>query len=250
MNKIQGVKEWAEASYNIQSGCKFNCAYCYAKAHAIRFKRHTAESWEKPIPKENITVPKNKTVMFPTTHDIRRINIQRFQFNLYRLIEAKNKIIIVSKPSYNCIVSICNSFKDFKHNILFRFTIGSLQDDILSFWEPRAPEASERIACLQYAFINGFKTSVSMEPLLNIDFDQTVNDILHLEQLVNEKIWIGKMNQGASRLTINGHSDKIKDFRKLDSYWNQEMLKKLQKQPDISDLGNKIAWKENCIKKP
>jgi len=188
--------------------------------------------------------------MFPTTHDISAKNLILFSMQLYQLLEQNKKVIIVSKPSYNCIVSICNTFKEHKNKILFRFTIGSLQDDILSFWEPRAPEASERMACLKYAFINGFKTSVSMEPLLNIDFDQTVNDILHLEQLVNEKIWIGKMNHGASRLTINGHPEKIKDFRKLDCYWNQEMLIKLQRQPDISDFGNKIAWKENCIKKP
>lgn len=250
MNKIQGVKEWAEASYNILSGCEYDCLYCYGKADAIRFKRKTAEYWHQSYLKEKSSrIPKLKTVMYPSVHDITKKHLIYHISTIHDILYNHNKLIIVSKPNYECIVKLCKTFNPKKDNILFRFTIGSLDDSILSFWEPRAPDSSERLACLKYAYLNGFKTSVSMEPFLNTDIDQAINDILHIEQFVNEKIWIGKMNQGAARLTINGHSDKIPAFRKLDEYWNQDNLKKLQSELPFY-LRNKIAWKENCIKQP
>jgi DNA repair photolyase len=91
-----------------------------------------------------------------------------------------------------CIEKICGSLRDFKSQILFRFTIGACDDRILSYWEPNAPRYDERKKCLIYAFESGFETSVSVEPML----DSTSIDTLISELLpyATNSIWIGTMN--------------------------------------------------------
>ncbi len=49
---ITGTEEWAESNINIADGCQHDCKYCYAKEMAIRFKRHTVESWKDSKLKE------------------------------------------------------------------------------------------------------------------------------------------------------------------------------------------------------
>ena len=63
---------------------------------------------------------------------------------------------------------------------------------MLAFWEPGAPSYEERRACLEYAYSQGFKTSVSMEPIVNIaDIDAIIQDVDHF---VTNDIWLGAMN--------------------------------------------------------
>ena len=73
-----------------------------------------------------------------------------------------------------------------------RFSIGACDDQILSFWEPNAPNFEERKQCLKYAYKADFRTSVSVEPML----DSANIDILisELSPYVTHSIWIGKMN--------------------------------------------------------
>ena len=75
--------------------------------------------------------------------------------------------------------------------MLFRFTIGATNDEILSFWEPNAPSYNERKQSLKYAFDAGYKTSVSVEPMLDSEHtEELAND---LSPCVNHSIWIGTM---------------------------------------------------------
>jgi DNA repair photolyase len=100
--------------------------------------------------------------------------------------------LIVSKPHLDCIEAICQQFGDYREKILFRFTIGACDDQVLSYWEPDAPAYAERKAALQYAYEQGFQTSVSVEPMLDsVNIDQLVAELL---PYVTETIWIGKMN--------------------------------------------------------
>jgi hypothetical protein len=57
--------------------------------------------------------------------------------------------------------------------------------------EPNAPKYKERKTCLEYATKNGFRTSASMEPMLDTPNIQSL--IKDLEPLVNEDIWLGTM---------------------------------------------------------
>jgi DNA repair photolyase len=67
-----------------------------------------------------------------------------------------------------------------------------MDDGILSFWEPNAPKYEERKVCLAYARNRGFRTSVSMEPML--DTPNIESMIKDLDPLVSEDIWLGTMN--------------------------------------------------------
>jgi hypothetical protein len=131
---------------------------------------------------------------------------------LDKLLVAGNDVLIVSKPHLECIGKICQAFghyrDDFKivkcdgqtgiidesrlHRIVFRFTIGAVDDQILNFWEPKAPSYEERKAALKYAFDAGFQTSVSAEPMLDAgNIDLLIADLM---PFITDSFWIGEMN--------------------------------------------------------
>lgn len=198
--KISGTSEWAVANYNCILGCPHHCVYCYARHDSVRRKICPSnEAWGTTYHKPKAMYPKIKkydgTVMFPTTHDLTPENLDIWMLALDRLLHAGNNVLVVSKPHYLCIKEITNSFQGaFKKQILFRFTIGSPDDKILKFWEPGAPDFNERFQCLKLAFTEGFKTSVSVEPMLGTP-KEIVSMFHGLSPHVTDSIWIGKMNR-------------------------------------------------------
>ena len=91
-----------------------------------------------------------------------------------------------------------------KEQLLFRFTIGSALDEVLSFWEPGAPVFAERLAALELAWANGYQTSVSCEPMLDGHIDAVIHQV---EPFVTDAIWLGKANRFPMHLSIyNGSS--------------------------------------------
>lgn len=248
MKTVFGTYEWAEATFNIINGCSHNCKYCFSKEMAIRFKRKEPESWpleELNIHQFNSSIPhRDGIVMFPSTHDITPDNLQYTLVFLSRILENNNRVLIVTKPHYECIKRICETCAEYRDKILFRFTIGSTDDEALSFWEPGAPSYAERKQSLIYAFSKGFQTSVSCEPMLDANVE---NVVLDLQGYVTDAIWIGKMNFVMRRLKMNGC---------LDAETEQRASKLLQEQDDrnIIDLYNRlknnpiIKWKESIKK--
>jgi DNA repair photolyase len=171
---VFGTLEWALHNENFISGCAHDCRYCYSKEMAIRFKRKTAESWpveEINQRKLNSAVKKYAgRVMFPSSHDITPDHLDNSLFYLRKILSAGNDVLLVTKPHYVVAESICSNLHSFKKQLLFRFTIGSADSDILRFWEPHAPCFEERFNSLVHAHDMGFATSVSIEPMLdNID---------------------------------------------------------------------------------
>jgi len=193
-----GFRDWTEPKNNINicSGCENNCVYCYAKSMAYRFGQVKEERWHQMITRQK-DVDKdrklhNGIVGFPSSHDILPANLEAYLIVLGKLLRAGNEVLIVSKPRVECIKRICEAVQFFKDKVLFRFTIGAMNDDILSFWEPNAPKYQERKECLKYALNIGFRTSVSMEPMLD---SQNIEDLVaDLSPLVSEDIWLGTMN--------------------------------------------------------
>lgn len=190
-----GTKEWADSNVNCYSGCSNNCGYCYAKKMAIRFGRKTENTWRIMVPNETTIQKSYKKrvgrVMFPTSHDITAESLENCVIVLEKLIEAVNCVLVTTKPSIYCIRKICEKFQDKKELIQFRFTITSMDNELLEFWEPGAPFFEVREHSLKYAFNHGFKTSVSIEPFLDKDPYILVDRLL---PYVTESIWIGKMN--------------------------------------------------------
>jgi DNA repair photolyase len=182
--------------------------------------------------------------MFPTTHDITLGNMVHTLPVLRAMLEAGNKVLVVSKPHPVVIQTICSDFANFKDSILFRFTIGSANDETLRFWEPGAPSYIERVACLACAHATGFQTSVSMEPLLETDEDIIVALVEGLASYVTDSIWLGKMNKPIERLTQNGvyDAETAKWTADLMASQSDERIKAL-----YGRLKNhpKVKWKES-----
>jgi DNA repair photolyase len=156
--------------------------------------------------------------------------------------------MIVSKPHLVCIKRICKEFDKYKDKILFRFTIGSIDDKVLKFWEPNAPGFEERFACLKYALKHGFHTSVSCEPMLDNHIEKVIYKV---NSYVTETIWIGKINRllgttGRGNLEFNGHlnSDTKEKALQLIEWQSDENIIKL-----YESLQNnpKIRWKSSIL---
>jgi len=198
------------------------------------------EEW-RTLNKEKRNIKKEKTlyngtVMFPSMHDIHEENLDLCLDVLNNLLSAGNKVLITSKPKFPCIEKICSTFQDYKENILFRFSIGTLDEKIIHLWEPGASTVYERLRCLNYCFERGFNTSVSMEPML--DSSSVIGDFFLLEKYVTDSIWIGLMNKIDQRV-INIPADEMQRIKDGQSFAIIENIHtSLKYQP-------KVKWKDS-----
>jgi len=199
-----GTKEWSKDTVNIQMGCEHGCRYCYARQMMVDWlKKCPAEQWAHPVINNSAVDAEYKridgVVMFPSTHDITQRNLAQCLCVLRKLLDAGNQVLIVSKPHWECITLICETLKEYKSQIMFRFTIGSRSDELLSFWEPYAPRFHERLACLEYAWKCGYQTSVSCEPYL----DMNVKDLFAtVAPYITDSFWIGKLRDLNRRVDL------------------------------------------------
>jgi DNA repair photolyase len=206
--KIDGTQEWSGISLNFQRGCRNDCLYCYGKRDACRRAITTPDgitpsTWheesvsitgKKLLVKNSafsLLPPDKQPYMFPTTHDIFPENLINYKNLLKRALDGGNFVLIVSKPRRECIENICADFTSYRRKMMFRFTIGSSNDDVLKFWEPNAPSFAERLDCLKLAFKKGYKTSVSCEPMLDDNIHAVIEAV---EDYVCDFIWLGTMN--------------------------------------------------------
>ena len=217
-----GVGEWAAASVNYQNGCEHDCRYCYAKAMAIRFKRATPQSWCHPVIRPKALAmsyhKREGRIMTPTSHDITPVNLQASLIVLRKLLQAGNELLIVSKPHLSCIQTLCADLQDFKAQILFRFTMGSADETTLRYWEPAAPSFHERLAALKWAHQQGFATSVSCEPMLDLHINKV---IAATKPYVTDAIWLGRVNQLRQAIAKNCPGD-TEAMRKADQLLNEQ----------------------------
>ena len=245
---VFGTTEWAASNVNIIKGCSNDCKYCFSKEMSIRFKRKTPENWKEEEVNWEVY---NKTpryregyIMFPSTHDITPEHLDLATDYLKRLLGAGNKVLIVSKPSFECIKQICDTFSDYKERILFRFTIGSTSNKTLKFWEPDAPDYEERKKALIYAYEAGYQTSISCEPMLDNKINKVIDD---LKEYVTDAIWLGKMNFAIRRLRTNGqlNAETLAAAEQLLEWQSDEAIKKLYKKYKDNP---QIKWKESIKK--
>ncbi|MEI8139047.1 MAG: radical SAM protein [bacterium] len=203
-----GTQEWAASNVNIQDGCEHDCRYCYAKTMALRFKRMTAESWRKTkIRPHNLAKGFSRRtgrIMFPTAHDITETNIDACLLVLKKMLAVGNDLLIVSKPRPVCVARLCSELARYKDQIVLRYSIGSVNDDVLGFWEPGAPAYRDRLESLKCAYKLGFATSVSCEPMLDGAIDDVITDV---RPYVTDSIWLGKANRLRQIIPFNCPGD-------------------------------------------
>jgi DNA repair photolyase len=178
-------------------------------------------------------------VMFPTTHDICPDVLDECMEVLGKLLGHGNDVLIVSKPHLSCITKMCSEFKEFKDQILFRFTIGAYSDSVLSYWEPGAPDFRERFECLKHAFTRGYKTSISCEPML--ESTEVVKLFEKLKEYITDSFWIGKMNSIDSRVAIETEEDH-KQVDKIKEGQRDEMIHVIYNELKNEPL---VKWKES-----
>jgi len=246
-----GVAEWANKSLNIQKGCEHNCIYCYAKQQLVRVNHVKREDWENPVIlndkiKENYRLNEHY-VMFPTSHDITPRNIDDVMNLLHRYLAPGNKMLIVTKPHYDCMERMTKELSEFKNQIEFRLTIGSTDDSILKFWEPGTASIGERIESLKLAYKKGYNTSISSEPMLDGDpysiYKQT-------EKYRTGDHWFGLLNSRTKGIiSINTGCKQTKHHAAL------EKLRIIQNDDFIIALYNhfkdnpKVKWKDEVSKR-
>jgi DNA repair photolyase len=246
---VFGTTEWATKNENLISGCSHDCKYCYAKAVAVRVKRKTTESWSQEEIKKPALLNKKfrkreGKIMIPSSHDITpRFLSENIQY-IGNILAAGNEILLVSKPHLECIQEMCRAFTAFKSQIIFRFTIGSMDSDVLKFWEPNAPDFHERLESLKHAYEQGYQTSVSCEPMLDDKVEDVVTEVL---PFVTDSVWIGKPNKLVERLSHNGYKDSatVARARELMASLSDEYIFHLY---DRYQGNDKIRWKESVKK--
>lgn len=206
--RYTGTKEWSSISMNLISGCFHNCRYCYGKSENIYFGKTRPENWECESVRFNKMMDKvgkkKDLIMYPSTHDIHPFHIDHHIYYLRKILSSGNKVLIVTKPHLSCIERICNEFEQYKSQILFRFTIGSMDSEVLKFWDVNSPSLQERLDSLKLSFNLGFQTSISCEPLFDSNPDKLIETV---EPFVTETIWIGKGNLMEQRTSVNGWKD-------------------------------------------
>lgn len=239
-----GTKEWAEVTENIQRGCANNCLYCYAAHNANRFGWRPRSEWareELTKRAEMKTYPAREgVVMFPSSHDITPFNVAHFIRVATIILQKGNRLLIVSKPRLSCIIDVCKCLMPWRDQILFRFTIGAINEQLTALWEPGAPNPEERLEAIKYAHDAGFPVSVSIEPMLAGPFEtgRVVSAVL---QFNPETIWIGKMNK--VRLRVVNDSTEITEaiFQIESQQTDEEILRLYQK---VGHVGV-VRWKDS-----
>lgn len=241
-----GFREWTKFSVNCCSGCSNNCRYCYAKGMAVRFRQLTVEEWPLERIREKDVVKQQKSydgrVMFPSSHDITLANLDACMTVIGNLLGAGNELLIVSKPRIECIDRICRRFCAARDRILFRFTIGAMDDGILAFWEPGAPTYAERRDSLCLAHEYGFGTSVSIEPML--DIGHVIDLVADLQGCVTDAIWIGKMNHIKKSMRLVDEETKAA-FEAIEARQTAQRILDIYEQLKTNP---KIKWKEGIKK--
>lgn len=243
-----GTGEWAVANVNIQNGCEHDCGYCYAKAMAIRFHRNTPKRWKHPQPRSKALDQgfrrRSGTIMFPSTHDITRTNLDVCVTTLRGLLTAGNRVLIVSKPDPVCIRRLCRDLRPFKDRILFRFTVGSANNRVLKYWEPGAPSFAQRLAALRHAHRHGYATSVSCEPMLD---DRIEAVITAVRPYVTDAIWLGKANRFRQMVTLNspGNRGMLRQAAALVASQDDDAIRALYARFKNDPL---IKWKDSIKK--
>lgn len=219
------VQDWADKGINISKGCSNNCRYCYAREESVRRHGNVYENWTNEQLNQKMIKKgwrrSSKRLMFPTTHDITPGTYDFCESVLKKLLGAGNQILVVSKPRFDLIEKLCDALEPYKAQVMFRFTISARNNEILSFWEPNAPCYEDRVDALIIAHSKGFRTSVSIEPMLDpADIKGLVED---LRPYTSDSMWIGPVKMIRKRTRIDSQEIEL-EVQKIEAGQTPEKL--------------------------
>ena len=241
---IRGTREWAVAEIDCCTGCPHDCRYCYARYDAVeRQGLGAGEGWRTPrLDQAEVETDRplyQGQVMFPTAHDIVPEILDSCVTVIANLLAAGNRVLVVTKPHLECVVRLCREFAGEKGRLLFRFTITARDEALLKFWEPGAPGFAERRQSLCHAWEQGFETSVSVEPIL--DMADVAAMVRQLRDCVTHSIWLGKMNKIDRRVRAETVEER-RQVERIIANQDDARIRELYEQLRGDPL---IRWKES-----
>lgn len=140
-------------------------------------------------------------IMFPTTSDILPDFYEPYRSRIVSILDAGHTLVLVSKPHFEVWKKLANELINYRDKLIVRFTMGSHDDDLLKLLEPGAPPFNERLECLKIMHAVGYRTSVSMEPA--IDLLNTPDTIRIVLPYCNTDLWVGSLNHVSKIIKMN-----------------------------------------------
>lgn len=258
-----GTKEWADATVNVQRGCENRCCYCHACARDVRFGGK-AEDWGIPMWSKGTDAALRKIqrakdplrVMFPSTHDITPGNFSACWLAIVRILEAPagHSLLIVSKPRIavvrQLVWDMTAASTETQKRVMFRFSIGTMNEKVRELLEPGAPSIAERLECVRLAAESGYTVTVSAEPLLTAMAEFTVHLVKSCVDAGASRVWIGPMRHWRARMKACGATENQMEiagayaFKHSQPAWWQRCEKAL------ADAGllDRVIWKDEALK--
>src|SRR5512136_932429 len=194
--------EYSPLAANLYTGCNHGCTYCYAKKMSHRFGA-TNESWNNPIPKENVVKQFEIDCEKRKGGDCPQV-LFCFMCDPYCKIEQDQQITrhcLEIAYNYNIPISILTKsdlclkdmdlFRKFDRSIQVGFTLTFNNDEDSLKYEPGASLPKQRVSTIRYLHKNKIKTWVSFEPVIYPK--QTLNLIECIVPYVDH-VKIGKLN--------------------------------------------------------
>jgi len=219
-----GTKEWAASTLNVASGCGHGCLYCYARFNALRYGQiKTGAEWAcETVHADRVAKGYHGgrgRIMMPSSHDITPVTVDAVAEVACKLLDAptpkgrpETTLLLVTKGDGPCVEQICRAMDELdarktftadygyhgvRRRVIWRLTIGCLDDRCRQFWEPGAPDIDMRLETLRWLFHNGWQTSVSCEPLL--EPRRAAELVATVASFVTETIWIGSARELRAR---------------------------------------------------
>ena len=259
-----GTQEWVDISVNTHYFCPYKCKYCYA--YGLIKKR--GKRWkisEESLEKEEFILRYNWkkainplklpfVVMYPSMHDLIYEGMNEHLWYIKnRLIPLKDAtILLVSKGDFRVIKEMSSELAEYKSKIIWRLTITTNdQKELSDFFESNAPPYNERIKSLKYLEEKGFRTSISIEPLLppknkEMPFGE-IEFVNSLSKITNGDIWIGLMNH-IPKKRYNGRDItelESKHFSRIENFYDIEWIEKMV---HTYYKNKQIYWKDSIKK--
>ncbi len=255
-----GTKEWSYKNANCIQGCGV-CIYCYAKAMAKIWRGISEDQWTNKVIKwEKVNKGYRKIInntnapwdyMFPTSHNI---FIEEPYFSacvrlLKKLLQSKNTVLVTLKSFPKVIHKLCEEFYQYRNQMAFRFTITSVNNEILKSFQPKGPSFEESVESVQFATESGFSTTISAEPLLDLYPYELIDQVEPYLSSVNYlkdigTIWVGLLKikyipKSLRKGKVLTHLNKLIPTFKFEHVY--KYYEKLYNHP-------RIRWKESIIK--
>jgi len=160
--------DYATDNITVYRFCKYNCRYCWAWRVQLFRTRIERGRYDPVQEARKYLRRRDKVIVVSFTSDPYPV-VEMYKKLTRRVLltlssNPRNRVLILTK---NPLIAVRDIDVMLKHGDMWLgTTIITLNDEIASFWEPKAPPPSARLEALRYAKSKGVKTWISIEPII------------------------------------------------------------------------------------